>query len=57
MGVWDTDSGKLLKRWDGQIPSGVAFHPTKPILAILEPNGENTTRLGLWDFSAEVEKK
>jgi RNA polymerase sigma factor (sigma-70 family) len=57
MGVWDTDSGKLLKRWNGGIPSGVAFHPSKPILAILEPNGENTTRLGLWDFSAEVEKK
>jgi RNA polymerase sigma factor (sigma-70 family) len=57
MGVWETDSGKLLKQWQGAIPSAVAFHPTKPILAILEPNGENTTRLGLWDFSAEVEKK
>jgi len=57
MSVWDTDSGKLLKRWANRIPSQIAFHPTQPILAILEPNGENTTRLGLWDFSAEVEKK
>ena len=54
--VWDTESGKLLKQWN-QSPTGVAFHPTKPILAILEPNGENTTRLGLWDFTAEIAKK
>jgi hypothetical protein len=57
MSVWDTDSGKLLKQWANHIPSAAVFHPTKSILAILEPNGENTTRLGLWDFSAEVEKK
>jgi RNA polymerase sigma factor (sigma-70 family) len=53
--VWDIDAGKILKRWDRK--AQVAFHPTKPILAILEPNGEDTTRLGLWDFAAEVEKK
>ena len=57
MSVWDTDSGKLLKQWANHIPSAAVFHPTKSILAILEPNGENTSRLGLWDFSAEVEKK
>jgi len=57
LSVWDTDTGKLLKRWAGHIPSAMAFHPIKPILAILEPNGENTTRLGLWDFSAEDGKK
>lgn len=57
MSVWDTNSGKLLKQWARHIPSAAVFHPTKPILAILEPNGENTSRLGLWDFSAEVGKK
>ena len=57
LGVWDTDTGKLLKAWDEHAPAGVAFHPTRPVLAILERNGENTTRLGLWDFAAEVEKK
>jgi RNA polymerase sigma factor (sigma-70 family) len=53
--VWDTQTGKVLKSWD-RAPL-VAFNPARPVLAILEPNGENTTRLGLWDFSAEVEKK
>jgi RNA polymerase sigma factor (sigma-70 family) len=53
--VWDTQTGKVLKSWD-RSPL-VAFNPVRPVLAILEPNGENTTRLGLWDFSAEVEKK
>ena len=53
--VWDTQTGKVLKSWD-RSPL-VAFNPARPVLAILEPNGENTTRLGLWDFSAEVEKK
>jgi RNA polymerase sigma factor (sigma-70 family) len=54
--VWDADTGKLLKRWS-QRPTAVAFHPSKPVLAILEANGENTTRLGLWDFAAGTEKK
>jgi len=53
--VWDTQTGKVLKSWDRD--PLVAFNPARPVLAILEPNGENTTRLGLWDFSAEVEKK
>ena len=53
--VWDTQTGKVLKSWD-RTPL-VAFNPARPVLAILEPNGENTTRLGLWDFSAEVAKK
>lgn len=55
LAVWDTESGKVVKRWDSS--PRVLFHPSKPVLAILEPNGENQTRLGLWDFSAEVEKK
>jgi len=50
--VWDTETGKLLKAWDRG--ATVSFHPTKPILAILESNGENSTRLGLWDFSADT---
>ena len=54
--VWDTDTGKLLKQWSHK-PTAVAFHPTKPILAIVEPNGEQKTRVGLWDFAAEAEKK
>jgi RNA polymerase sigma factor (sigma-70 family) len=53
--VWDTQTGKVVKSWDRS--PFVAFNPARPVLAILEPNGENTTRLGLWDFSAEVEKK
>jgi RNA polymerase sigma factor (sigma-70 family) len=56
LGVWDTATGKLLRQWN-QIPSTVAFHPTRPVLAIVEPNGGNRTRVGLWDFGAEVEKK
>jgi RNA polymerase sigma factor (sigma-70 family) len=54
LGVWDTDTGKLLKKWDHQ--GRFRFHPLKPLLAIVEPNGDKT-RLGLWDFSAEPEKK
>jgi RNA polymerase sigma factor (sigma-70 family) len=53
--VWDCNTGKLLKKWDRKVL--VAFHPSKPILAIIEANGENKSRLGLWDFAAEVEKK
>jgi RNA polymerase sigma factor (sigma-70 family) len=52
--VWDTRTGEALKSWDRN--ATVALHPTKPILAVLEPNGQET-RLGLWDFAAEVQKK
>ncbi len=53
--VWDTDTGKVLKTWD--LSAKIAFNPVRPVLAILEPNGDNT-RLGLWDFSTEdAEKK
>lgn len=52
LSVWDSRTGKLLKSWSRYV-HGIAFHPTKPLLAILERNGERT-RLGLWDFSAEV---
>ena len=53
--VWDTETGKVLKNWDRTCQ--VAFHPSKPLLATLEPNGADKTRLGLWDFSADTEKK
>jgi RNA polymerase sigma factor (sigma-70 family) len=53
--VWDTQTGKVLKSW-GQ-GSRVAFNPARPLLAIIEPNGQEKTRVGFWDFSAEVEKK
>jgi hypothetical protein len=54
--VWDTRTGKPLKSWDRGGSTTVAFHPTKPLLAVLEPNGEET-RLGVWDFAAEAPKK
>jgi WD40 repeat protein len=53
--VWDTRTGKALKTWN-QSPR-VLFHPTQPILATLEGHGDNQTRLGFWDFAAEVGKK
>ena len=56
LNVWDTRTGKLVKSWPANFPV-VAFHPTKPILAVLERNGQNQTRLGLWDFAAEVPAK
>jgi WD40 repeat protein len=52
--VWDTRTGKIVKSWN-RSPQ-VAFCPTRPVLAMLEGNGENATRIGFWDF-AEVEKK
>ncbi|MBN9519896.1 sigma-70 family RNA polymerase sigma factor [bacterium] len=51
LGVWDTTTGRLVRSWPGRV-TAVAFHPTRPVLAVLEPNGAQT-RLGLWDFSAE----
>ncbi len=53
--VWDTQTGKILKTWNHY--SEVAFCPTRPVLAIFERNGQFKTRLGFWDFAAEVEKK
>ena len=51
LSVWDCRTGKLVKSWPTLV--SVAFHPTKPILAILERN-DKKTRVGLWDFSAEI---
>ncbi len=58
--VWDTQTGKAVKVWDrgrGHSTARVAFNPTRPLLAILEANGDSGTRVGFWDFAAEVEKK
>ncbi|HEV3386644.1 MAG TPA: RNA polymerase sigma factor [Gemmata sp.] len=56
--VWDTQTGKILKTWDtwDQSPQ-LAFNPVRPILAIFESRGDDRTRLGLWDFSAEFTEK
>ena len=56
LSVWDTNTGKLLKKWNQRVEFSVC--PTKPILAIVENNRMGGMRLGFWDFSAEkpVEK-
>jgi RNA polymerase sigma factor (sigma-70 family) len=51
LGVWDTTTGRLVRSWPGRV-TALAFHPTRPVLAVLEPNGAQT-RLGLWDFAAQ----
>ncbi|MBP3954149.1 RNA polymerase sigma factor [Gemmata sp. G18] len=53
--VWDTQTGKALKTWPAS-KAKLAFCPTKPLLAILEPHGSET-RVGFWDFTAEEGKK
>ena len=55
--IWDTSTGRRLKSWKSSETAVVAFHPTRPLLVVAEPNGESETRLGFWDFAAEVEKK
>lgn len=50
LSVWDAHTGKIVKSWDYYTVA--AFHPSKPLLAIVEPNGGGS-RLGFWDFSAE----
>ncbi|AMV27048.1 ECF RNA polymerase sigma factor SigE [Gemmata sp. SH-PL17] len=56
LAIWDTSTGRKLKTWK-MATAVFAFHPTRPLLVVAEPNGESETRLGFWDFSAEVEKK
>jgi hypothetical protein len=50
IGVWNVRTGQRVQSWRGT--ATVAFHPTRPVLAVLEPNGDRT-RLGLWDFAAQ----
>ncbi len=47
--VWETATGAVVRAWPGRV-AALAFHPTRPVLAVLEPHG-NGTRLGLWDFT------
>lgn len=53
--VWETATGKLLKSWNHW--AKVAWSPVAPVLAVLEPNGENQARLGFWDFSARPDEQ
>jgi hypothetical protein len=48
--VWDTSTGKLLKKWDEHVHYAVC--PTRPVLAIVENNRAGGIRLGFWDFWA-----
>ena len=52
--VWDTQTGKVLKSWNHDPLA--AFNPARPLLAVLEPNGDDI-RVGFWDFSAEMAEK
>jgi RNA polymerase sigma factor (sigma-70 family) len=47
--VWETATCTVVRTWKGRA-AGVAFDPTRPVLAVLEANGA-VTRLGLWDFA------
>jgi RNA polymerase sigma factor (sigma-70 family) len=47
--VWETATGTVVRTWNGRA-AGVAFDPTRLVLAVLEANG-GVTRLGLWDFA------
>ncbi|HYH68650.1 MAG TPA: RNA polymerase sigma factor [Urbifossiella sp.] len=49
--VWDTATGSVVKTWPRPV-AALVFHPSRPVLAVLEPYG-NWTRLGLWDFAAQ----
>lgn len=53
--VWETATGKQLKSWPHR--PMVAWSPTAPVLAVVENNSEGGTRLGLWDFAAELPEK
>jgi hypothetical protein len=51
LSVWETATGRVVRSWLGSA-SALAFHPTRPVLAVLEPTPSGS-RLGLWDFSAQ----
>lgn len=57
MTVWDTQTGKIVKSWEGVQELRVAFNPVRPLLAAVEPKGRQYVRFGLWDFSAEMAEK
>jgi len=41
----------VVRTWPGRA-AAVAFHPTRPELAVFEAHAGGT-RLGLWDFAAQ----
>ena len=49
--VWETATGEVVRTWEGRV-AGLAFHPARPLLAVLEAHAGGT-RLGLWDFAAQ----
>jgi len=53
--VWDTKSGKVLKAWDYASTTRdvfVAFHPTKPLMVLHQPDGDKSAgTIGVWDLS------
>ncbi len=58
MTVWDTQTGKNVKGWEGIRELQVAFNPVRSLLAAVEPTrGSPHIRFGLWDFSAEMAEK
>ena len=48
--VWETVTGRVVRFSDG-VTAVMGFHPSRPLLALVEKNG-GKTRLGLWDFAA-----
>ncbi|HEX4607490.1 MAG TPA: sigma-70 family RNA polymerase sigma factor [Urbifossiella sp.] len=50
--VWDTATGSVVRTWPRPV-AALAFHPSRPVLAVLEAYGGSWTRLGLWDFAAQ----
>jgi WD40 repeat protein len=55
LSVWDVATGKPIKSWSQE--ATVSFLPNAPVLAVFEGTRSGTTRLGLWDFSAEPPAK
>jgi hypothetical protein len=49
--VWDTTTGRVLRSWNA-LNAAIGFHPSLPVLAVAEMNGDKT-RLGIWDFTPQ----
>lgn len=55
VGVWDATTGKRLRGWDRS--AVVASNPSRPMIAILESNGDGGVRLGIWDVPVNTAEK
>jgi WD40 repeat protein len=56
--VWDTQTGKVLKTWNlSKQHVDITFNPVRPVLAVMEPNRNGHTRIGFWNFAAEIDDK